>query len=210
MDLTAVTEGKFVRKGNKLITFANTKEQTQIKLLTLEKDNLNSKIDAITLLQTGINENKNTFSSADNFGMSNILFNYLSQNKVSQANSNINNKSASDQQTSYEGQKDELNTLIKQYGNKISDYKSVISAVNNGSGLSSSNSQKNLLTNYQAQAKQMSNQELKSLQVQTTSDLKSQVDQLQETLDGYTLQEKALSTPSDPGEVQIINVEKNR
>lgn len=67
---------------------------------------------------------------------------------------------------------------------------------------------KNLLTNYQAQAKQMSNQELKSLQVQTTSDLKSQVDQLQETLDGYTLQEKALSTPSDPGEVQIINVEK--
>ncbi|KRO09291.1 leucocin a secretion protein [Paucilactobacillus hokkaidonensis] len=208
VDLTAVTEGKFVRKGNKLITFANTKEQTQIKLLTLEKDNLNSKIDAITLLQTGINENKNTFSSADNFGMSNILFNYLSQNKVSQANSNINNKSASDQQTSYEGQKDELNTLIKQYGNKISDYKSVISAVNNGSGLSSSNSQKNLLTNYQAQAKQMSNQELKSLQVQTTSDLKSQVDQLQETLDGYTLQEKALSTPSDPGEVQIINVEK--
>lgn len=205
VDLTDVTEGKFVRKGKKLITFANMKEQTQIKLLTLEKDNLENKIDAITLLQTGISEDKNTFSTADNFGMSNILFNYLDQTKVAQANSKISNQSASDQQGSYESQKSELNSLIKQYGNKINDYQAVISAVNNGKSVSSTNSQKNLLNNYQSQARQMSGSDLKNLQSQTVSDLQSQVDQLQDTLNGYSLQEKGLVTPNDPEQTKIAN-----
>ncbi|SOB36526.1 biotin/lipoyl-binding protein [Latilactobacillus sakei] len=75
-------EGKFVKKGQTLLVYQNTKNQNQKRLLEKQQDNLSYQITSLETLKASIRSNQDQFENNDQFGYRDLLRGYLDQRQV--------------------------------------------------------------------------------------------------------------------------------
>lgn len=195
-------EGQRVKKGDSLIRYQDGNTDVQIKLLKVQKHNMQQRLKAIDLLIQGEQTNSDTFSEADEFGYSNLLRDYLNRRASTQAEANIANKRVADDNVTEEKTTNTINSLLNQYKAKISDVNIAISAIENGKSVDKSNENYNIYETYVSQSKDVGGDNSSTLRNQTILTLQQQRETYQSTLDNYLLQQAGETGAKDPTQVQ--------
>lgn len=202
-------EGRFVKKGQMLLVYKNTRNQNQKVLLENQVDNLNRQISSLQTLKTGLLTNQNTFLEADQFGYKDLLKGYLDQRQIylienklltDKSNLNINKQQQSDQL---------LYNSINQSQDSLTAYQVIYDAINTNKSYPQNSKFYYIYQGYQSKLKSTSNQNEKEiLKSETLASIQQQIDTLKNTIDSNKEQKIALQGSNDLNANLSTNNEK--
>ncbi|TYC50563.1 bacteriocin secretion accessory protein [Weissella muntiaci] len=188
-------ENQTVQKGETLITYENSDTQASKKLLAIQLSNEKARLKALNDYESSVSSGKSIFQQADTFGYSNLFNNY--QEQISELNASL--KQANDDRTNSNNQAETQKRNFTNDQNKVKDlisqYNQIISAVQNGTSIDTTNSYKYLYDSFNSQLSGLSLQSDKDkLRQDTIAELNKQIDSLSSSATGLREQADAVNT----------------
>ena len=180
-----LVENKAVKKGDLLVQYQSGAEIVQEATYASTLKMLEEQKQQLEYLKTSIETEDNQFPAPDNFGYYQSFQDYLNQVGTIRANTDQQNATIASQNVASANSQAEMGNLMAEIKDKISDYQTAKSAIQNGTSLASTNPAYSLYQVYQAQAEADSTGIVKK---QTIAQVDAQIAQLENTLSSYRVQ----------------------
>jgi len=184
-----LAEGKYVHKGQRLLTYSNVGNRSELGQAKAQGKQLKNQVVALKRLKDSISNNRDTFTKDDKFGYRAILRSYLNQRRVYLTeNRMLTKKSLSDKSKQSELINTESN-VVDRGESSLQSYQHIYAAVKSGNKYGNDRKYSYLYQEYQAKLKNIKlKQEKNSLKVSFLEDLQSQIDTQKDSLASAKIQ----------------------
>ena len=147
-----LVENKAVKKGDLLVQYQSGAEIVQEATYASTLAMLEEQKQQLEYLKTSIETEDNQFPAPDNFGYYQSFPDYPNQVGTIRVNTDQQNATIASQNVASVNSQAEMGNLMAEIKDKISDYQTAKSAIQNGTSLASTNPAYSLYQVYQAQA----------------------------------------------------------
>lgn len=198
-------DGKYVHKGDTLLTYNNNNNQIKTKYYKEQKKVLKNQLNYLALVQDGIQQNKDTFQKDDIFGYHSLLKNYLAQQKALSVESQMEYQEATftmDQQNKLSAS---LQESIDRTSKEIQQYQTLYEAIQNNH-LYSEKKYQYIYKSYQTALKTSTNTE--EIKEEYLNNINQQIEALQESLENSTSQSLSIKSFDSSNYKSDISKEK--
>lgn len=173
-------EGKFVKKGQTLLVYQNTKNQNQKRLLEKQQDNLSYQITSLETLKASIRSNQDQFENNDQFGYRDLLRGYLDQRQVYLIENQMVTDKAATSTTKQQTLTAIIDKTIQRDQTNLDAYQALYQSIKTNKVYSSTGKYNYLYENYQTKVKAMSDKnEQSGLKADILATTQQQIDSLQ-------------------------------
>jgi len=193
-----LSEGKYVRKGQILVTFKNTNNTIKLTALNEQKSNLDEQIKGLETFKDGVESNKDTFKNDDAVGYHDLLKSYLNQRNIY----SIENQMLKDKSNFSDGKIKELSNLyddtIKQKQSSLQAYQTIFNDIRSGKSYPSSGAYGYIYDGYNSEIKNSDDANAKvAVKESYLKDLQQQIDGLNEEVKSTQGQKDSLKDFND-------------
>ncbi|HEM5453072.1 bacteriocin secretion accessory protein [Streptococcus suis] len=154
-----MTNNQEVKKGEVLVHYLETMEDSQKKALEMQLATLNRQLAELEILESSLKQGTNLFSETDEFGYSNTFHQFISQSQEIELNVAKSNTEVSNQAALADNTIAAIDEQINQTYQEIREYEELRQAmINRSSSLPSTNPQQATLNTYLQQTQQEQNE----------------------------------------------------
>lgn len=201
-----LSEGKYVKKGETLITYKNNQNDIKLNTLKDQRNDVNNQIDSLILFQKGVESNQDTFRDDDTFGYRNLLKSYLNQRNIY----SIENQMLKDKSSFSNDKIKQLSNLydetINQKNSSIQAYQAVFDAIKGGKVYPSNSTYGYIYDGYISESKNSESANDKStVKENYLKDVQQQIDSAKDEVKNSEEQKNGLKDFSDTN----YNIESN-
>lgn len=188
VDINHLSENKYVKKGETLVTFKNKQEMISQNLLDQQINNANDRLQSLELYKESILTGRNVFDGNDKFGYDNLFNGYIAQinaldHDFMQQN---NDKLTADRQA--DAQIGVLNKAKKENQAQLAQYQAVLNSIKNNSKVTN-NDYQYIYDNFVAQQQNVqTTAEKNQIRQETIGKIQQQIDQLSSTNTSFETQ----------------------
>ncbi|KXT84110.1 Competence-stimulating peptide ABC transporter permease protein ComB [Streptococcus sp. DD11] len=189
-----LSENKTVKKGDLLVSYAETLEASQKQAIETQLDSYRRQKTGLETLKSSLQQNTNLFGDNDEFGYGNTYNNFANQANdinlgVSRTNTEVSNQAAIANNTIAA-----IDSQIASLRSQIDDYKELYNAISNrSSSLSSDNPHKDTLNSYLSQIKEQPDSDVTN---QYLSQITSSISNLDSSIASLEIQKAGTGSPA--------------
>ena len=200
-------EGRFVKKGDPLVTYHDVNNPTQLKVLETQTKQLQDQTAALDKYKAGLTSNQDTFNQDDPFGYRQALQDYLSQRQIYA----LGSQQVSGQQSSENSKTAKVGQLLQQSiassNQNIAAYQALLTAIQHQSGYNDSQPYSYLYKSFIAESKDMTGSDLDKVKTSYISQIDAKMDTEKSQLESLKLQQ-ANNEASDTSQQQLAENEQ--
>lgn len=195
-------EGRFVTKGDTLLTYHDVNNPTQLKVLESQIKQLQAQETALDQFKQGLSNNQDPFTQDDPFGYRQALKDYLSQRQIYA----LDSQQVSGQQATDNNKVAKVNQLLQQNitsaTQNITAYQALSTAIQNQSGYQNSQPYSYLYRSFTTESKDLTGADLDKVKSTYISQIDEKIDAEKTQLDSLKLQQ-ANNEASDTSQQQL-------
>lgn len=195
-------EGKFVHKGEPLVTYHDVANPEQAKVFQAQIQQYQAQLSALDLFKQGVTANQDVFTQDDAFGYRQTLKDYLDQRQIY----NLDSQQISSTQATTNEKTAKVNQLLQQSiqtaSQNIDAYQKLLAAIQHQSGYAESQPFSYLYQSFAAESTGLSAADLAKLKTTYTGQVSEKLDAEKEQLNSFKLQQ-ANNDTSDVSQSQI-------
>lgn len=188
VDTNYLSENKYVKKGETLVTFKNRQEMISKHLLDQQIDNATDRLQSLESYKESILTGRNVFEGSDKFGYDNLFNGYIAQvnaldHEFKQQNSD---KLTADRQA--DAQIGVLNKAKKENQAQLSQYQAILNSIKNNTKVTN-NAYQYIYDNFVIQQQNaQTTAEKNQIKQETIGNVQQQIDQLSNTNKSFETQ----------------------
>lgn len=201
-----LSEGKYVRKGETLVTFKNTNNTIKLDSLNEQRNNIDDQIKGLMTFKEGVETNKDTFQDDDVVGYRDLLKSYLNQrniysieNQMLKSKANFSNEKLNQLSNLYDD-------TIKQKKSSLQAYQTIFNDIKSGKSYPSNVAYGYIYDGYNSEVKGADGANSKTVIKESyLKDLQQQIDSFDDEVKSTQGQKDSLKDFNDTN----YNIESN-
>ncbi|MFC6176417.1 bacteriocin secretion accessory protein [Companilactobacillus huachuanensis] len=202
-----LSEGKYVKKGQILVTFKNTSNTIKLDALNEQKVNVDDQIKGLETFKGGVESNQDTFKTDDVVGYHDLLKSYLNQRNIY----NIENQMLKDKSNFSDSKLKQLSNLydetIKQKQSSLLAYQTIFNDIKVGKSYPSNAAYGYVYDGYNSELKNSDDSNAKlAVKESYLKDLQQQIDSLNDEVKSTQSQKDSLKDFNDTN----YNIDSNK
>lgn len=200
-----LSEGKYVRKGEILLTYHNAQTPAENELLIKQKRRLTGKASALKILQQSVASNQDQFVKDDKYGLRKLLSDYLEQRQSYQLEAQQISSKQSSTNSKIASSRGLLQEQINRSSSAIDDYQKLYSTITKGTTYPNDGIHKGMYNSFKSEADDASGNDRQKVVAEYQEQIQNQIETAQGNLDNLKLQQAQLND-SDTSSLQISEI----
>ncbi|WP_334352453.1 bacteriocin secretion accessory protein [Companilactobacillus sp. HBUAS56257] len=201
-----LSEGKYVRKGEVLLSYENTNNEIKISNIQDQQTNVDNQIKSLQTFKKSVESNQDIFGSDDRYGYRNLLKSYLNQRNIYDIENNLIQSKSSFSNDKIEGLTKLYDSNLNQKNNEVRACQNIFNAIKDDKEYSSINEYGFLYYEYNAELKSASDTEKSTIKNTYLNNLRQRITNINDEINNINTQKNSIKDFDD----SKYNVDSNK